>query len=109
MGFKPIEDASVFVYRNGLHQELPMAERDGDLYVEVSKGKFARLKADGSASLTSLRIKSMEYEGGLWQDKQGRLCVSEGQGRTSVLVASSGEEFRALPSNHPHLKQIGGT
>lgn len=90
MGFKSIEDGSAIVILNGVYQEVALAEMDGNLFAEISKGKFVRLKADGSASLVKLRLELLEYSGPLYSDKFGRLTVVAGEGYKPLMSLPDG-------------------
>ncbi len=90
MGFKAIEDGSAVIQLNGVYQEVPLASRDGALYAEISRGKFVRLKADGSASKVKMRLDTLEYDGPLYSDRFGRLTVEDGDGFKQLVAHPDG-------------------
>ena len=88
MTFKAIDDATAVIIKGGVYQEVPLAERNGRLFAEISKGRFVLLRSNGSASLATLRIETLEIDTPLFKDQFGRLCVSPGEGReTAKLIA----------------------
>lgn len=91
MGFKDIEDGSAVISTGGVYQEVGLVEMDGALFIELSKGKYARLKADGSASKAKVNLEKIEYDGPLFKDRFGRLCVTGGEGRRPLIATDDGK------------------
>lgn len=95
MGFRDIEDGSAIISTSGVYQEVGLVEMDGSLFIELSKGKYARLKADGSASKVKVRLEKLEYDGPLFKDRFGRLCVNNGEGRRPLVATDEGKLLEA--------------
>lgn len=73
--FKEVEGEAAIVVQNGVFKQVPLYTRDGYLFVKVGSG-FARLYADGSTTVSRMRLDFMSWEGPLFRDKFGKLCTA---------------------------------
>lgn len=66
-------DVAVVVTK-GVYKQVPVFIRDGLLYAALGGG-FIRLKEDGSTSQPTTRLDHLDFDGELYRDAMGRLCV----------------------------------
>ena len=105
MGFKISGDGDcVYIKKNGVEKQVPLATRDGNLYAQA-QGGFIRLKADGSTSVPGMYFDAMEYDGPLYQDRFGRLCVQDGDRRKALVLADAGKTI-AQADGSPGVKLL---
>lgn len=98
MSFKQLEGDTVVIQENGVYTVHDLYERaDGSLWAQVGNKKFIRLKANGSTSKAKGHIDVMETEKKLYQDRFGRLCITDALDRKPVKTEDS-TKLLQLPS-----------
>lgn len=74
--FKEVEGEAAVVVQNGVFKQVPLYTRDGQLFVKANGG-FVRLYADGSTTVSKMRLDFMSWSGPLYRDKFGKLCTAD--------------------------------
>jgi hypothetical protein len=80
---KPIEGESAMLVEKGVYKPADLYEMDDYLFAKVGSG-FVRLDANGGTSKPSAKLHKLMYEGPLYKDQLGRLCVSPGAKRAAL-------------------------
>jgi len=81
MNFQEMEPGNfVHLIKRGVFFSATMCRRGGQLFAEVSKGKYVRLYADGSTSDPSVRIDIMHLDEAqvLHRDSFNKLLIEAG-------------------------------
>lgn len=74
--FKEVEGEAAIIVQNGVFKQVPLYTRDGYLFAKVGSG-FVRIYADGSTTVSKMRLDFMSWSGPLFRDKLGKLCTAE--------------------------------
>lgn len=74
--FKQVEGVACVLVSRGVFKQTDIYIRDGYLYAK-SGGGFIRLHRDASTTQSSVRLDHMSFDGDLFADAFGRLCVAE--------------------------------
>lgn len=90
MGFKALEGETAIIAVGGVFKQCDLFTWDGKLFAKTAGG-FVRLKADGSTSKDKMRLEHLEYDGPLYRDRFGRLCVDEGDGHVRMIAQPDGK------------------
>lgn len=86
-GFKEIEGDTALIVERGVFRQVPLYERNGVLFAKA-KGGFVRLSENGSTSHDAVSFTELLYEGDLYRDPFGRLCVTPGERRKAIAARS---------------------
>lgn len=87
--FKQLTGQSAVVRNRGVYRTCDLYEFRGQMFAKYGSG-FVRLNANGSSSLDGLALELLAYEGSLFQDKFGRLCVTAGDGFKELVAQPDG-------------------
>lgn len=88
--FKKLEGDSCIVRHKGVYRPADLYEFDGKLFAKVGAG-YIRLRANGTTTKDGTMLEHMEFEGGLFQDKFGRLCTQPGEDRKEIAAQPDGQ------------------
>ena len=94
--FKRLEGETAIVRLGGVYKVADLYERDGKLFAATAGG-YVRLNANGTTSKDKLAIDTLALDGPLYRDRFGRLCVSDGSGRT--LLSDTETEPLMIPKD----------
>ncbi|QSY98615.1 hypothetical protein J2J97_32440 (plasmid) [Rhizobium bangladeshense] len=84
MGYlQQIEGDSAMLIEKGVYKPADLYKMDDYLFAKVGSG-FVRIDANGGTSKASARVHKLMYEGPLYKDSLGRLCVAPGEKRTAL-------------------------
>lgn len=87
--FKQLVGQSAVVRSRGVYKTCDLYEFRGQMFVKYGGG-FVRLNSNGSSSVGNLALDLLAYDGPLFQDKFGRLCVQAGEGFKALTANPDG-------------------
>jgi len=87
--FKQVVGQSAVVRKGGVYRTCDLYEYKGQLFAKHGNG-YVRLNADGGSSVDGLALDLLAYEGPLFADKFGRLCVVAGEGFKALTANPDG-------------------
>ena len=87
--FKQIVGQSAVVRKGGVFRTCDLYSYRGQLFAKFGAG-FVRLNADGGSSLDGLAMDLLVYDGPLFKDRFGRLCVEPIEGTKPLQVTPDG-------------------
>lgn len=77
------------IRKAGRYRTCDLYEYLGQMFVKYG-ADFVRLNSNGSASLDGVGLDFLAYQGPLFQDKFGRLCVKPGDGYKALTANPDG-------------------
>ena len=81
--FKHLVGESAVIRKAGVYRTCDLYEYRGQLFAKMGAG-FVRLNADGGSSVDGLALDLLAYDGPLYKDRFGRLCVATGEGYVAL-------------------------
>lgn len=87
--FTQLIGQSAVVRKGGVYKPCDIYEYRGQLFAKFGGG-FVRLNADGKSSVEGCTLDLLAYEGPLFKDKFGRLCVKPGDGYVALEAQPDG-------------------
>lgn len=84
--FKDLAPGDVAILmENGVYKQCQLATYNGQLFAKLGSG-YVRLNSAGGTSKPSTGLLTLVYDGPLFRDRFGRLCVQAGEGRREIFA-----------------------
>lgn len=87
MTFRHLEGETAILVNRGVYRQCDLYEWDGKLFARDGGG-YVRLKMNGTTSRDGTMLEQLQLDAPLFQDRFGRLCVTEGDGRKRLTGVS---------------------
>lgn len=87
--FKHLVGETAVVRSRGVYKTCALYSYRGQLFAKNGSG-FVRINADGSSSVDGLALDLLAYEGPLYKDRFGRLCVEKTEGAVALVAQPDG-------------------
>jgi len=87
--FKHLTGDTAIVRKNGVFRTCDLYSYKGQLFVKYGAG-FIRLNSDGGSSVDTVQLDMLVYDGPLYKDRFGRLCVEPSEGLIALQVNVEG-------------------